>query len=55
MTSFNSQTPPSFPLRERGSALIISTLVMVILTLLGISYLTLEDTESLIALKMTYQ
>ncbi|MFQ5669547.1 MAG: hypothetical protein ACE5HD_03380 [Acidobacteriota bacterium] len=41
--------------RERGSALVIATLVMVILTLLGLSYLTLADTESLIALNMTYQ
>ncbi len=48
-------TPPARRRRERGSALVISTLVMVILTLLGISYLTLADTESLIALNMTYQ
>ncbi|TDI40565.1 MAG: hypothetical protein E2P00_08080 [Acidobacteria bacterium] len=48
-------TPPAHRRRERGSALVIVTLVMVILTLLGISYLTLADTESLIALNMTYQ
>jgi len=34
---------------ERGSALLISVLVMVILTLLGISYLMLAQTESQIA------
>jgi len=45
---------PAVP-RERGSALLISTLVMVILTLLGLSYLTLADTESLIAINITYQ
>ncbi|MFQ5719502.1 MAG: PilX N-terminal domain-containing pilus assembly protein [Acidobacteriota bacterium] len=43
------------PGHERGSALVISTLVMVILTLLGISYLTLADTETLIAVNLTYQ
>ncbi len=40
---------------ERGAALILAVLVMVILTLLGLSYLTLADTESLIAVNMTYQ
>jgi hypothetical protein len=35
--------------RERGSALLISVLLMVILTLLGISYLMLAQTESQIA------
>src|SRR5262245_16038553 len=35
--------------RERGSALLITMLVMVILTLLGLSYLFMADTENLIA------
>jgi len=34
---------------ERGSALLITLLVMVILTLLGLSYLFMADTENLIA------
>ncbi len=34
---------------ERGSALLIAMLVMVILTLMGLSYLFLADTENLIA------
>ena len=55
MSHRNLKTPPPNRRREHGSALIIATLVMVILTLLGISYLTLADTESLIALNMTYQ
>src|SRR5437867_12349673 len=37
------------PRGERGSALLISVLVIVILTLLGISYLMLAQTESQIA------
>jgi hypothetical protein len=35
--------------RERGSALVISVLVMAILTLLGISYVLMADTENRIA------
>ena len=49
------KTPRGSQRRERGSALIIATLVMVILTLLGISYLTLAETETMIAMNMTYQ
>ncbi|HKY32167.1 MAG TPA: pilus assembly PilX N-terminal domain-containing protein [Candidatus Polarisedimenticolia bacterium] len=37
------------PARENGSALLITMMVMVILTLLGLSYLFLADTENLIA------
>lgn len=35
--------------RQRGSAMLISMMVMVILTLLGLSYLFMADTENLIA------
>src|SRR5262245_54991104 len=46
----NAAAPPQGGARgERGSALLISVLVMVILTLLGISYLMLAQTESQIA------
>ena len=43
------QPPAGGRAGERGSALLISVLVMVILTLLGISYLMLAQTESQIA------
>ncbi len=46
-----TEAPPAGGARggERGSALLIAVLVMVILTLLGISYLMLAQTESQIA------
>ena len=50
-TQGNTAAPPAggAPRGERGSALLIAVLVMVILTLLGISYLMLAQTESQIA------
>src|SRR3989442_14886302 len=50
-TQGNTAAPPGggAPRGERGSALLIAVLVMGILTLLGISYLMLAQTESQIA------
>ena len=48
-------TAPTPAAGQRGSALVLATLVMVILTMLGIAYLTMADTENLIAINQTYQ
>jgi len=49
MTSQHAAPAPRTPREERGSALVLTLMVMVILSVLGLSFLMLSDTENQIA------